>query len=65
MSVNLGAKRITQLAQNLENLAKTGSLSQAPGLLLELQSVFARTKAQLLAARPNSSGSVAGSRQEI
>jgi HPt (histidine-containing phosphotransfer) domain-containing protein len=64
MSVNLGAKRISQLAQNLEDLAKTGSLSQAPGLLLELQSVFARTKAQLLAARSNSSAPVAKSREE-
>jgi len=61
MSVNLGAKRISQLAQNLEDLTKTGSLNQAPGLLLELQSVFARTKAQLLSARSNSTGSVAKS----
>jgi signal transduction histidine kinase/two-component SAPR family response regulator/HPt (histidine-containing phosphotransfer) domain-containing protein len=64
MSLNLGAKRITQIAQNLEDLAKSGTLNQAPGLLLELQSVFARTKAQLLAARPSSTGSVAGSSQE-
>jgi len=64
MSVNLGAKRMTQLAQNLEDLAKAGTLNQAPGLLLELQSVFARTKAQLLSARPSSNGLVAGSSQE-
>jgi CheY-like chemotaxis protein/HPt (histidine-containing phosphotransfer) domain-containing protein len=65
MSVNLGAKRVTQLAQNLEDLARAGTLSQAPGLLLELQSVFARTKAQLLALRPNTPDSVAGSREGV
>ena len=65
MSLNLGAKRVTQLSQNLEDLARSGSLSQAPGLLLELQSAFARTKAQLLALRPTSTGSVAGPHEGI
>jgi HPt (histidine-containing phosphotransfer) domain-containing protein len=65
MSVNLGARRITQLAQNLEDIARAGKLSYAPGLLLELQSAFARTKAQLLALRPTSPGPSAGPRDGI
>jgi CheY-like chemotaxis protein/HPt (histidine-containing phosphotransfer) domain-containing protein len=62
MSLNLGAKRVTQLAQKIEDLANAGKLADAAGVLLELQSVFARTKAQLLALRPGSPGSVTGAR---
>ena len=54
MSVNLGAKRMSQLAQKIEDLARAGQLADASGAVLELQSTFARTKAQLLALRPNS-----------
>ena len=53
MSLNLGAKRVTQLAQKIEDLAHEGKLADASGVLLELQSAFARTKAQLIALRPS------------
>jgi signal transduction histidine kinase/HPt (histidine-containing phosphotransfer) domain-containing protein len=52
MSLNLGAKRVVQLAQKLEDLARAEALDGAPALLLELQAAFNQTKTQLLALRP-------------
>ena len=57
MSVNLGAKRVTQLAQRLEDLARSGNISEAPAVLLELQSTYTRTRSQLLALLPETPGS--------
>ncbi len=48
MSLNLGAKRMVHLAQRLEDLARAGTLDGAPAVLLDLQTAFNQTKAQLL-----------------
>ncbi|HTL56655.1 MAG TPA: response regulator [Candidatus Limnocylindrales bacterium] len=60
MSVNLGAKRITQLSQRLEDLASSGNVTEAPTVLLELQSTYNRTRSQLLALLPEQPGSPPG-----
>jgi CheY-like chemotaxis protein/HPt (histidine-containing phosphotransfer) domain-containing protein len=49
MSLNLGAKRIIELSQKLEELGRTRNVQGAPALLKELETAFAQTKAQLLA----------------
>ena len=51
MSLNLGAKRVVELAQKLEELGRSRNVRGAPALLQELESAFAQTKAQLLALR--------------
>jgi len=51
MSVNLGCKRITELAQQLEESGRTGSVRGAPELFRELEGVFARTCERLAAFR--------------
>ncbi|HWI58249.1 MAG TPA: Hpt domain-containing protein, partial [Bacillota bacterium] len=51
MSLNLGAKRIIQLSQKLEDLGRAGALETAPALLQELQTAFQQTKAKLLLIR--------------
>ena len=51
MSLNLGAKRITELSDKLEELGRAGTLDPAPALLRELQAAFTHTKAQLLPLR--------------
>jgi CheY-like chemotaxis protein len=51
MSLNLGAKRVSDLSQKLEDLARDGQLEPCPPLLQELQSVFSQTQAQLIALR--------------
>jgi len=53
MCLNIGAKRLAQLSQQLEDLAKTETLDGAAALLLDLQAAFNQTKAQLLALRPS------------
>ncbi len=51
MALNLGAKRIAELSQKLENLGRARNVHGAPALLQELESTFAQTKAQLLTLR--------------
>ena len=48
MSLNLGAKRLVDLSQKLEDLGRTRNVHAAPNLLQELETTFAQTKAQLL-----------------
>jgi len=51
MSLNLGAKRIVEISQKLEELGRSGNISGAPALLKELQSTFTQTKVHLLPLR--------------
>ena len=48
MSLNLGAKRIVELSQKLEELGRARNVNGAPALLQELETAFDQTKAQLL-----------------
>jgi HPt (histidine-containing phosphotransfer) domain-containing protein len=51
MSLNLGAKRIVELSQRLEDLGRARNVHGAPALLKELENAFTLTKAQLLTLR--------------
>jgi signal transduction histidine kinase/HPt (histidine-containing phosphotransfer) domain-containing protein/BarA-like signal transduction histidine kinase len=51
MSLNMGARRITELAQRLENLGNSGQVFGAMPIIQELESVFTQTKVQLLVLR--------------
>ncbi len=51
MSLNLGAKRIVELSQKLEEMGRAGSVQQAPEVVRELETIFTQTKAQLLPLR--------------
>jgi signal transduction histidine kinase/HPt (histidine-containing phosphotransfer) domain-containing protein/BarA-like signal transduction histidine kinase len=51
MSLNLGAKRVVELSQKLEDLGRARNVHGAPSLLKELESAFAQTKDQLLTLR--------------
>jgi signal transduction histidine kinase/HPt (histidine-containing phosphotransfer) domain-containing protein len=51
MGLNLGTKRMVELCQKLEELARSGTLTDAPGLLRELEVAFAQTKVHLLPLR--------------
>jgi signal transduction histidine kinase/HPt (histidine-containing phosphotransfer) domain-containing protein len=51
MSLNLGAKRIVELSQKLEDLGRARNVYGAPALLKELEKAFALTKDQLLTLR--------------
>jgi len=51
MGLNLGAKRIIELAQKLEDLGRAGDVNSAQNLVRELESTFSQTKAQLLILR--------------
>jgi CheY-like chemotaxis protein len=51
MSLNLGAKRIIQLSEKLEELGRARNVHGAPALLQELEDVFTQTKVQLLTLR--------------
>jgi signal transduction histidine kinase/HPt (histidine-containing phosphotransfer) domain-containing protein len=51
MSLNLGAKRLVELSQKLEDLGRARNVHSAPALLQELETAFAQTKTQLLALR--------------
>jgi signal transduction histidine kinase/HPt (histidine-containing phosphotransfer) domain-containing protein len=53
MSLNLGAKRIVEIAQKLEELGRSGAVDDARPLLKELETSFAQTRAQLLPLRDN------------
>jgi signal transduction histidine kinase/HPt (histidine-containing phosphotransfer) domain-containing protein len=52
MSLNLGAKRVVELARKLEEMGRNGTVDQAPALLEELRTAFNQTKVHLLALRP-------------
>jgi CheY-like chemotaxis protein len=51
MSLNLGAKRIVELSQKLEDLGRARNVHGAPALLQDLETAFTQTKAQLLELR--------------
>ena len=51
MSLNLGAKRIVEICQKLEDLSRSGKLGEAPAAARDLEIVFAQTKAHLLPLR--------------
>jgi signal transduction histidine kinase/HPt (histidine-containing phosphotransfer) domain-containing protein len=51
MSLNLGAKRVVELSQKLEGLARDGKTGEAGGLLIELNTAFNQTKVHLLRLR--------------
>ena len=51
MSLNLGAKRMVELSQKLEDLGRARNVHGAPALLKELETVFAQTQAQLVVLR--------------
>ena len=51
MSLNLGAKRIVDVAQKIEATANAGNLIDAPILLRELEAAFTQTRAHLLPLR--------------
>jgi len=51
MSLNLGAKRIVELSQKLEELGRAGNVSEAPALLKDLEAAFTQTRTQLLPLR--------------
>ena len=49
--LNLGCKRIIELAQKLEDLGRSGDVNNALDLIRDLESVYSQTKAQLLILR--------------
>jgi HPt (histidine-containing phosphotransfer) domain-containing protein len=51
MSLNLGARRIVELSQKLEELGRTGNVDDAPALLSELENSFSQTRTHLLPLR--------------
>jgi signal transduction histidine kinase/HPt (histidine-containing phosphotransfer) domain-containing protein len=51
MSLNMGAKRIVELARKLEESGRAGSVAEAPALLKELESAFTQTKSHLMPLR--------------
>ena len=51
MSLNLGCKRVAELAEQLEAMGRAGDVKDAPSLFRELGAAFNETKAQLLALR--------------
>ena len=51
MSLNMGAKRIVELARKLEESGRAGSVTEASALLKELEAAFTQTKVHLLPLR--------------
>jgi signal transduction histidine kinase/DNA-binding LytR/AlgR family response regulator len=51
MGLNLGTKRVVELSQKIEELGRSGRVTDAPDLLRELEIVFSQTKAHLLPLR--------------
>jgi len=47
ISLNLGCKRVVELADRLEELGRAGTVQEALPLLLELEAAFAQTRIQL------------------
>ena len=48
MSLNLGATKIVQISQRLEELGREAKMQEALALLPELESAYSHTKAQLI-----------------
>jgi HPt (histidine-containing phosphotransfer) domain-containing protein len=53
MSLNLGARRMVEISQKLEELGRGGNIADARSLLKELEIVFDQTKVHLLPLRDN------------
>jgi CheY-like chemotaxis protein/HPt (histidine-containing phosphotransfer) domain-containing protein len=51
MSLNLGAKRMVELSQKLEELGRSGNVDDASELLRELEVAYSQTKAHLIPLR--------------
>jgi signal transduction histidine kinase/HPt (histidine-containing phosphotransfer) domain-containing protein len=51
MSMNLGAKKMVDLSQQLEELGRKGAMMDAPPLVREIDAVFAQTRTQLMKLR--------------
>jgi signal transduction histidine kinase/HPt (histidine-containing phosphotransfer) domain-containing protein/BarA-like signal transduction histidine kinase len=51
MGLNLGAKRVVELSRQLEELARSGDLTDAPNLLRDLELAFSHAKVHLLPFR--------------
>jgi HPt (histidine-containing phosphotransfer) domain-containing protein len=51
MSLNLGAKRVVELSQRMEELGRSGRVTDAPDVLRELEAAFSQTKVHLLPLR--------------
>jgi CheY-like chemotaxis protein/HPt (histidine-containing phosphotransfer) domain-containing protein len=51
MGLNLGTKRVVELSQKIEELGRSGKVTDAPDLLRELEIVFSQTKVHLLPLR--------------
>ena len=51
MSLNLGARRIVELSQKLEDLGRNRNVHGAPALLRELEVAYSQTRSQLVALR--------------
>jgi signal transduction histidine kinase/HPt (histidine-containing phosphotransfer) domain-containing protein/BarA-like signal transduction histidine kinase len=51
MSLNLGAKRMVELSQKLEDLGRTRNVHGAPALFRELETAYTQTRAQLIGLR--------------
>jgi signal transduction histidine kinase/HPt (histidine-containing phosphotransfer) domain-containing protein len=51
MSLNMGARRIVELSQQLENLGNSGQVLGAMPIIQELESALTQTKVQLLVLR--------------
>lgn len=55
MSLNMGCKRIIELAQRLETLGNTGKVTGAMQIIQDLEAAFTQTKVQLLVLRDKES----------
>ena len=51
MSLNLGARRIVEISQKLEDMGRAGNVAEARTLLKDLEITFDQTKAHLLPLR--------------
>jgi HPt (histidine-containing phosphotransfer) domain-containing protein len=51
MSLNLGAKRVVEIARSLEDSARAGNLGVVPTLLKDLDWAFSQTRLALLPMR--------------
>ncbi|HMP81732.1 MAG TPA: response regulator, partial [Verrucomicrobiota bacterium] len=56
ISLNLGCKKVVELAQKLEDMANAGNVAQSPPLITDLEKVFKQTMIQLAAVREQESG---------
>jgi HPt (histidine-containing phosphotransfer) domain-containing protein len=51
MSLNLGARRLVELSRKLEEMARSGSVAEAPNYMRDLESAFTQTRVHLLSVR--------------